>query len=64
VSSDELPEKAKRRAVADIASRLEAAVLRPRVVRRLRSNASPRRTMAFAGVQADGRIVLGIDTPA
>ena len=44
VGSDELPEKAKRRAVADRASCLGAAVLRPRVVRRLRSNASARRT--------------------
>lgn len=62
MSSDELPEKAKRRAVADIASKLEAAVLRPRVVGASERIAATHE--AFAGVQADGRIVLDIDKPA
>lgn len=64
MGSDELPEKAKRRAVADRASCLGAAVLRPRVVRRLRSNASAEAHEAFAGGQAGGRVVLDTNMPA
>jgi NADPH:quinone reductase len=60
VGSDDLPEDAERRAVEDIASCLEAGVLRPRVGARFPLERIAEAHEAVEGGRSDGRVVVEV----